>query len=268
MQPPEHGILLSVFSTTNLAIGFLAALIIGLSKTAVPGGGLLAAPLFAMIVSGRMVAGITLPVLIVADLFAVRWYAEHAKREVLVPLIAPVLIGFFGGILFFAFVGSGGRTLDVVIGIIVLGMVAIQSVRLFRRPTHRRPSSADTSALATNTIGIVGGFTTFVANAAGPILNTYFSGLGLPKEPLIGTSGVFYFVVNATKIPVYLLLGAFVSGGMFFTQESLLFDAVLLPAVLAGVFGGRWLLPRIPQQTFSIAVLVLAAAAAVRLLTT
>jgi uncharacterized protein len=255
-----------MFSVSNLAIGCLAALIIGLSKTAVPGGGLLATPLFAMIVSGRLIAGITLPVLIVADMFAVRWYAQHAKREVLLPLIAPVAVGFLAGVAFFVRVGSGGRTLDVLIGVIVLVMVVIQSYRLFG-PKQVTANVGEAALLVTNTIGVVGGFTTFVANAAGPVLNTYFTGLGLPKEPLIGTSGVFYFCVNLAKIPVYLLLGIFVSGGLFFTRETLLFDTYMLPAVLTGVFGGRWLLPRIPQRTFSIIVLILAALAAVRLMT-
>ncbi len=248
-----------MFTTTNLLIGVVAALIIGLSKTAVPGGGLLATPLFAMVVSGRLIAGVMLPVLIVADLFAMRWYRGNRRSEILKPLIVPVAIGFAAGTLFYAIVGSGGRVLDVSIGLIVMAMVVLQVMRIIR---HTPPT--DATPLVTNTVGVVGGFTTFVANAAGPVLNTYFTGLGLPKEPLIGTSSVFYFSVNLAKVPVYLLLGLI--GGPFFTASSLGFDAVLLPAVVAGVYGGRWLLPRIPQRVFTLAVLVLAFIAALKLL--
>ncbi len=250
-----------MFTTSNLLIGLVAALIIGLSKTAVPGGGLLATPLFAMVVSGRLIAGVMLPVLIVADLFAIGWYRGSRRADVLRPLVLPVAVGFAAGTLFYAIVGSGGRVLDVCIGLIVMVMVVLQVSRLVRRTPP-----ADATPLVTNVVGVTGGFTTFVANAAGPVLNTYFTGLGLPKEPLIGTSSVFYFCVNLAKVPVYLLLGWLATGGAFFTAESLRYDAVLLPAVVVGVFGGRWLLPRIPQRVFSMGVLVLAFLAAVKLL--
>jgi uncharacterized protein len=250
-----------VFTTTNLLIGLLAALIVGLSKTAVPGGGLLATPLLAMVVSGRLIAGLMLPILIVADLFAMRWFRGERRSDILRPLIVPVAVGFAAGTLFYVVVGSGGRVLDVAIGLIVMAMVALQVNRLVRRTPP-----ADATPLVTNGVGVVGGFTTFVANAAGPVLNTYFTGLGLPKERLIGTSSVFYFTVNLAKVPVYLLLGWLASGGHFFTAESLAFDLAVMPAVLAGVFGGRWMLPRIPQRVFNIAVLVLAFLAAVKLL--
>ncbi len=250
-----------LFTTSHLFIGFAAALIVGLSKTAIPGGGLLATPLFAMLVSGRLISGITLPVLIVADVFAVRWYGKHRRSEVLRPLVLPVVIGFGAGALFFAVVGSGGRLLNALIAVIVLLMVALQSWRLISasEPVESTPAVAAA-------VGTTGGFTTFVANAAGPVINTYFSGLGLSKMDLIGTSAMFYLTVNVAKVPVYVLLGWLTDGGSFFTFESLRFNLVLVPAVLVGLFAGRWLLPRIPQRVFSISVLVLAAVAAVRLL--
>ena len=67
--------------------------------------------------------------------------------------------------------------------------------------------------------GSSGGFTTFVANAAGPILNTYLVGSGLGKDELVGTSAWFYFAVNVAKFPVYLALGMWSSGGPFITGE-------------------------------------------------
>ena len=115
-------------------------------------------------------------------------------------------------------------------------------------------------------ISVTGGFTTFVANAAGPILNTYLVGIGLPKDELIGTSAWFYFGVNAAKIPIYLGIGAWASGGHFFTADSLRYDALLAPAVVAAMFVGRVLLQRIAQQTFTIVVLFLAGIAAIKLI--
>jgi uncharacterized protein len=250
-----------VFTTTNLLLGIAAALIIGLSKTAIPGGGLLATPLFAIVVSGRLIAGVTIPVLLVADLFAVVWYGRSVRRDVLRPMVIPVAVGFAGGALFFVVVGAGGRVLNVIIGATVLLLVFLQVWRLVRKS----PPVVATPPLVA-TVGVTGGFATFVSNAAGPIMNTYFTGIGLEKEQMIATSAWFYFSVNAAKLPVYLAIGRWSAGGPFFTAESLRFDLVLIPAVIVGVFAGRWLLPRISKQVFTLIVLVLAALASMKLL--
>jgi uncharacterized protein len=250
-----------VFTPTHIFLGLIAALVIGLSKTAIPGGGLLATPLLAMVVSGRLVAGITLPLLLVADLFALRWYGPKCRREILFPLIGGVTIGFLLGAWFYIAIGSGGRTLEIVIGLTILSFVVLQLTRIL---TSRASSPASRSTA--NVVGAIGGFTTFVANAAGPIINTYFSGVGLEKEEILGTSAWFYGAVNAAKVPAYIAIGYFASGGIFFSPDSLRFDAVVMPAVFAGVYGGRALLPKIPQKVFTIAILVLAAGASIKLL--
>ena len=250
-----------MFTPANLVLGGIAALLTGLSKTAVPGAGLLAVPLLAMVASGRLIVGITLPILLLADVFAVRWYRHHTRWELIRPLAGWVLLGYAAGIAFFVLVGSRTRPLDVVIGVIVLVMVAVQVVRVLRRrpPKHSTPGDA---AL----YGTSGGFTTFVSNAAGPIINTYLVGLGLDRRDLVGTSAWFYFLVNLSKLPIYAALGAWVAGGPFFTRDGLLFDLAVSPAVIVGVFAGRALLHRIPERLFLWLVLVLSAGGALRLL--
>ncbi|HTH05990.1 MAG TPA: hypothetical protein VL916_08970, partial [Ilumatobacteraceae bacterium] len=63
-----------MFTTEAIVIGAIAAVVVGFSKTAIPGAGLLAVPLVASIVQGRLIAGASLPLLLVADVFAVSWY--------------------------------------------------------------------------------------------------------------------------------------------------------------------------------------------------
>ncbi len=250
-----------MFTTEAIAVGLIAALVVGLSKTALPGAGLLSVPLVASIVDGRMIAGATLPLLLVADVFAVTWYRQHARWDLLRPLAAPVAIGFGAGIAFYVAVGNSVRTIEIVIGLIVLLMVSIQLWRLIR---HSPPVPATTrDALV---YGSAGGFTTFVSNSAGPVMNTYLVGLGLPKEQLIGTSAWFYFAVNLAKTPCYVALGLFTTGGAFFTGESLLWALAMVPGVLLGLLVGRAILPHIAQEMFVVITLVLSAAGAVKLL--
>ena len=250
-----------MFTTEALLIGALASFVVGLSKTGLPGSGLLAVPMFAVVFEGRLIPGATLPILLVADLFAIAWYRQHTRWDLLRPLVRWVGAGYVAGIVFFVAVGSATRAIEVMLGLIVLVIVALQATRMIRRVPP-----APASTVATAAYGSTGGFTTFVANAAGPIMNTYLIGLGLPKHELVGTSAWFYFAVNAGKIPFYVALGEWTAGGRFFTVDGLTFDAIMVPAIVAGVLSGRAMFHRIPQPVFLTVVLVMSAAGAVRLL--
>lgn len=252
---------MELFTASAIAIGALAAVVTGLSKTAIPGAGLLAVPLFAVVAEGRMIPGITLPVLLFADVFAVSWYRHHTRWDLIRPLAAWVLLGFAAGTTFFVVAGSNVRALEVVIGLAIVAVVSLQIARLVRNSPPRHTTPAETAAY-----GAAGGFTTFVSNSAGPILNTYLVGLGLDRTALVGTSAWFYFAVNLAKIPVYLAIGAWSAGGPFFTLDSLVYDLVLLPFVVVGVYGGRSLLPRLHDRFFVWLVLVLSLLGAAKLL--
>jgi uncharacterized protein len=250
-----------VITWGSVGIGATAGLIVGLSKTALPGAALLVTPLVALVFGGREIAGAALPILLLADLFAVRWYRDSARWDLLRPLAPWVGLGFAGGATFFVVVGRGGRTLDVVIGVSILSMVGVQALRMVR---GMHPAEPTVTAAAL--YGTAGGFTTFVSNTAGPVLNAHLLRLGLGKAELVGTSAWFYFAVNVSKLPIYVALGALSAGGSFFTRHSLLFDLVSAPAVLVGVTSGRALFHRVPQRMFLVIVLVLSAAASVKLL--
>ncbi len=250
-----------MFTTQAIVIGVVAAMVVGVSKTALPGAGLLSVPLIATVVDGRLIAGASLPILLVADLFAVGWYRHHTRWDLLTPLVTWVGVGFAFGMAFYVAVGSSLRVIDVAIGVIVLAMVVIQLFRMWRR---RPPKSAtDRDAVI---YGSAGGFTTFVSNSAGPVMNTYLVGLGLDKEEQVGTSAWFYFAVNVAKIPCYLALGAWTAGGPFFTGETLLWNLAVVPAIFAGAFLGRAVFVHIPEQTFVVLVLVLSAGGGIKLL--
>ena len=248
-------------TTAALVAGVVAALVVGLSKTALPGAGLLAGPILATVAHGRLLPGVTLPMLLTADVFAVTWFRRHARWDLLRTLVPGVALGFATGATFFVLVGRSARALDVTIGSTILLMVVIQLYRTVRRS----PPPPATLGAAT-TYGAAGGFTTFVANAAGPVMNTYLLGLGLDKDALVGTAAWFYFAVNLAKVPFYLAVGELSDGGRFFTGTSLRYDLILVPAVVVGVLVGRRLFSLLPQRVFSPLVRVLAGVGALELL--
>jgi uncharacterized membrane protein YfcA len=152
--------------------------------------------------------------------------------------------------------------LNPIIGTLVLGMLGLHLAR-----SRWNLAIAPESASAVAATGGLAGFSTTLSNAAGPILNIYMTGLRLPKEALMGTSAWYYFLFNLAKVPIYVALTQLHPDKPFFTPATLGFHLALLPALLVGVYWGRWLLPRIPQQQFDALVLVLAAAAAIKLIT-
>lgn len=245
-----------MFTPAGLVAGAIAAFVVGIAKTGLPGITVAAIPLIAVVVEGRLIPGATLPLLLVADVFAIAWYRQHARWDVLRGLATWLGLGFLFGIAFFISVGSATRLLERSIGIILFVIVVLQLWKTFR---YVEPKS---SRLGVAGYGTAGGFTTFVANAAGPVINTHLASLRLPKAELLGTAAWLYLVLNLAKIPFYLALGVFTDGGLFFTRESLAWNAVLVPAVIGGVYLGRFIYHRIPQRAFLVAILVLSAVGA------
>ena len=108
-------------------------------------------------------------------------------------------------------------------------------------------------------MGSLGGITTMLANAAGPVMSAYFLALKLSKTTFIGTCAWFFFVINIFKAPFMLHEG-------MITAQSLKANLLLLPALLLGVFAGVLVVKRINQNIFEWAVIILAAAGCVKLL--
>ncbi|MHB9024783.1 MAG: sulfite exporter TauE/SafE family protein [Armatimonadota bacterium] len=236
--------------------GIAAGLLVGMSKTGVPGLGILVVTLLAMIFGGWESVGVMLPMLIFADIFAVLWYKRHAQWDKLVQLLPWVLVGVAGGAVALHFFGQTEKTkalLNPVIGAVVLLMLALHLLqsRQGERFSHR-------SKFAVISTGTAAGITTTISNAAGPIMSIYLTAQQLPKEQFMGTIAWYFFLINLTKVPIYSYQG-------LFTRESLLFNLIIAPVILAGVFAGKWMLPRISQRAFDASVLILAALGAIKL---
>lgn len=96
--------------------------------------------------------------------------------------------------------------------------------------------------------GVLGGFTTMVANAGGPVMSLYLISAGFRKLGFLGTSAWFFLIVNTAKVPFSVGLG-------LIDAKSLLLDAALLVFVIPGAFIGRACVHRINQRLFERLVL-------------
>ena len=107
--------------------------------------------------------------------------------------------------------------------------------------------------------GIFGGFATMLANAAGPVIQLYLMARKVPKMELIGIGARFFLLVNLLKVPMNANLE-------LINAQSLMFNLRLAPAVVVGVFGGRWLVRYVPQKAFEWMIVVFSALAGLRLI--
>lgn len=232
------------------------ALIVGISKTALPGAATVAVALFAAALPARESTAALLVILIVGDLFAVWMYRRTVDWAVLRRLIWPVLIGVAAGAVFLAV--SSDEVVRRVIGVILLGLLCITLWRRRRSVSDaeepHRPGRASGFGY-----GWLGGFTTMVANAGGPVMSMYLLAMRLPVATFLGTTAYFFFAVNLAKVPFQIGLG-------LLNWEILVISATLTPLVVVSAFLGRWVALRIPQKRFEQAVLVLTALGAVNLL--
>ncbi|QDE36136.1 sulfite exporter TauE/SafE family protein [Microbacterium foliorum] len=236
----------------------LAAVTIGISKTALPGGSILAIALFATVLPARTSTAAMLLLLIVGDVFALITYRRHAHWPTLLRLAPAVLAGLLAGFAFLAIAGDG--IVRRAIGVILLAMIAIT---LWRRWRQNRAADAVAPApggiVLSGVYGALGGFTTMVANAGGPVMSMYFLATRTPVQVFLGTSAWFFAIINLVKIP-------FLAGLGLFDGHVLLMDAVLAPLVVLGALGGIRLAKRMNQVLFDRIVIALTIAGAVYLL--
>jgi len=231
----------------------LSAVMIGLSKTGLPGIGILAIPLMAWVLPARASTGVVLPMLIFADFFAVGYYRRFAVWSKLVRLLPWAAVGVFLGYLALGRVND--QQLKPIIGGIVLVMLALNFRSNYGKEDRPVPDWWWFAAL----FGLLAGVTTMMANAAGPVMAIYLLAMRLPKNEFIGTGAWYFLLVNCFKVPFSAHLG-------LINSQSFHFNLVLFPLVALGALGGIKLLKRIPEKTFNYAVQGLAALAAVGLL--
>ncbi|MCW3493166.1 sulfite exporter TauE/SafE family protein [Microbacterium sp. SSM24] len=242
---------LAWFGWSLLAV---AAVIVGLSKTAIPGAGTIAVAIFAAVLPAKQSTGALLLLLIVADVFAVLMYRRHANWRELWRLMPAVVAGVALGVVFLAF--ADDAWVKRTIGVILLVVVAIT---LFRRRMTATVDARRPHTAAAVTYGTLAGFTTMVANAAGPVMSMYFLARRFPVKEFLGTAAWFFAIINVFKVPFSIGIG-------IITPSSLVLDLVLVPAVVVGAICGRWIASRIDQSVFERLVIVFTIVGAVYLL--
>jgi uncharacterized membrane protein YfcA len=237
-------------------VAAVSALIAGVAKTGISGLGILCVALFALAIpSTKQASGVVLPLLIIGDFVAVFSYRRHVQWRFLWRLFPWTAAGVVMGYVALGHISD--RQARYLIGGIILTLAVLSYWQRWRaKPGDGTPLFHWSVAAA---VGVLAGFTTLVANAAGPLTAIYLIAMRLPKMEFVGTAAVFFLLLNLFKVPFMVSLG-------LINAASVEFNVMLAPAVLAGAFAGRWLIRHINQRVFEETALGLSAAAGIMLL--
>lgn len=227
------------FELWRWAMFALAALIIGLSKSGVPGLGILNVAIFQILLDAKDAVGFGLPLLVVGDLCALVIYRRHAEWKQVIRLVPWAVLGVvFGWLTLGEMSGQQARLA------ISLTLALMLGLHVFRQKKPELVNEAlPHSYGAAATIGVVAAFVSTLANAAGPIMILYLLSMRLPKMAFMGTSVYFFTLLNIFKLP-------FLNNHGLVNWGSLEANLKLVPFVLVGSVLGFFFAKKVSQEWF------------------
>ena len=207
----------------------LSAFFLGLGKGGLPGVGNLTVVLAALVLPAKASVGILLPILISADIIAVLVYRRHTEWSYIRKLAPWVIVGIVIG--YFVFSRVDDAQVRFLIGFILLSMTAVHFYRKWARLKASEGDTLPQHPAFIGSAGMISGFATMVANAAGPVAALYFIASGLPKYAYIGTAAWFFLLVNLFKVPFMVNLEIINFASLRFSARFMIFS--VLGAVIA-----------------------------------
>jgi uncharacterized membrane protein YfcA len=212
-----------------------AVTFLGLGKGGFAGIGMVATPLMALYLPPLQAAAILLPILIVQDAISIWVYRREWSAWNLKVLLPGAVVGVAAAWLFAAYVPNA--YVEIAVG--VTGVCFALYTWFGKVPVHPRRPSVPMSVFW----GSLAGFTSTIIQVGAPPYQIHILPQRLDKLTLIGTTIIFFALVNVMKLVPYFALGQF-------STQTLGTSAVLLPFAVASNFVGLWLARRTPTELF------------------
>jgi len=223
-----------IFYIAVAAIGFLA----GFAKGGLGGlTGSLVTPLMTLLVGPREALGLALPLLIVADPFAVAFNWRKWDYRLLILLLPGAIVGVTIGT--YLITQTPTKMLQIIIAVIVIIFIAYKLAENRMRGGIKFEGKDWHSLIA----GTVAGLSSSLAHIGGPPVSIYLLMRRVSSDVFLGTMVLFFLILNWIKVPYYIAAN-------LFDWALMLKIVVVLPTVPLGVWFGRWLISKVDQQTF------------------
>ena len=233
---------------------FGAALVIGLSKSGIKGIVMFSVLILVPVFGGKVSMGLLVPMFLVGDVFAVKYYNRHAIWKYIWRLIPAAAVGVIGATLVGDMINEVQVTRAIAIVILISMFVLIY---LEKYPVSKERVEHPFFAFF---MGFFGGFCSMIGNSGGPVLNLFLLSVGLPKNSFIGTAAYFFLLINLIKLPFHIFVWETVN------WESLWLNVFAVPVILLGFFLGVRIVKLIPERAFRWFIIVVTGLVAIRLL--
>jgi len=241
------------YSLLQWCVLFGCAILVGITKTGIPGIGILCVPLLAITFPARMSTGLMLPMLATADIFAVAYYRRYSNWKIIVRLLPWALVGIGTGSIAINYIDDS--QLRPLIGVIILLLLTLNYLyQYYWNEQHKIPSHWSFSV----SMGLAAGLMSQLANAAGTVMVIYLLSMRLTKNEYVGTSAWFFLILNWLKIPLFILDGRI-------NTDSFMANILTLPFIIIGVFSGILILKKLSLKWFNLTIQLLAVASAIKL---
>ena len=219
---------------------FVMAIFVGMSKTGVQGLAILTVPMLAMTFGAKPSTGLMLPVLCFAAVIGVSYYRRQAEWKYIIRLLPMAIGGFFLALWVDNMIPA--TEFKHLMGACLALVLAVMLWSQWKGKENILMDKWWYSPL----FGLLGGFTTMIGNAAGPVMAIYLLSTRMPKLAFVGTNAWFFLCVNFLKLPFQFFAWHNIN------LTTLAIDACAIPFVLVGAFIGIRIVKFLPERGFRI----------------
>jgi uncharacterized membrane protein YfcA len=219
-----------------MAVAVIGVCLLGVSKGGFLGLGVMALPLMSLFVPPLQAAAIILPTALAQDALTVWTYRRTWSAHNLKIMMPSMVVGMFAAWLMAASLSAAHIRF-------ALGVIATLFVLRHWLGAHFERYMPSPNAATGSVFGAIGGITTMLANAGGPVWQMHLLPQKLDKLTYIGTITMLFAASNLIKIPGFATLG-------FLTGENLLVGLALVPVAVVSNYAGIWLVRRTSSELF------------------
>ncbi|MFD1293942.1 sulfite exporter TauE/SafE family protein [Lutibacter holmesii] len=247
--------LISQFQLTNSQwfIAYLGVFLLGFSKSGIKGIGVVIVLLMAFVFGGKASTGVLIPLMIVADVFAVIYYHRHTQWSLLLKLLPAMVVGVLFGVWF-------GNDISEKFFKQIMAVFILITVIIMIFMERKKNKSVPTNKFFSNGMGLLSGITSMIGNLAGAFTSIYFLAMRLPKNEFIGTAAWLFFIINVFKLPFHIFVWKTV------TVNTILLNLILFPGVILGFLVGVQLVKLIKNDAYRKFILLVTAVGALVIL--
>lgn len=231
-----------------------AVILVGLAKGGFAGLGAAAMPLLALVMDPVAGAGMLLPILMAQDVVSVWAFRKDFDRRTLLLTVPGATVGIFAGWWLASAINA-----DTVRGFVGVIALVFGSYRLLPVLGVQLRLAGPAPEWIGVVMGGVSGFTSQIAHAGGPPFQIWALSRNFPHLMFIGTSSIFFAIINWMKVPAYVALGQL-------NTENMTLTAIFMPLAIVSTLAGVKLVKHVSPERFNMIIQLLMVAVGLELI--